>query len=298
MDLSVDIQAREEGLSQWEDVLKGQAKETSEGASKLEADRLSQEKRLSESSEALEAEERRMQEVRSGLEEREEALSSREAEVAEMEAGRETRDAELEGVRDRLALLEKGLEAQRADLVRRKVGRLPKRSSLPLAMLSCTPCVCRDERPVGESLFIFTHVWYMHAGMGWIIMAARTLCVLVVVDVDVDVDKGRGVRVGGRGTPEARGGGREAESGGPVHSGRGQRQEGAREAQEGRGEQLRGPTATGTFVLGNVAPSFRGLLSSVVAARVACVVGFAALCRMSCALRTMAEIFPHSGALG
>lgn len=109
-------------MSQWEDVLKGQAKEASEGASKLRADRLSQEKKLRERSEGVEAEEQRVGEVRAELEEREKALVGREAELAELEAGREARAAELEGVRDRLALLEKGLEGQRADLARRKVG--------------------------------------------------------------------------------------------------------------------------------------------------------------------------------
>lgn len=116
-------------MSQWEDVLKGQAKEASEGASKLRADQASQEKKIRERSEAVEAEERRAEKARKELEGREEALGGREAELAELEAGREARAADLEGVRDRLALLEKGLEGQRADLAKRKVltvkGTLP-----------------------------------------------------------------------------------------------------------------------------------------------------------------------------
>ena len=104
------FQAREEGLSQWEDVLKGQAKEASEGIDNLK-----------ERSEAVEAEERRAEEAKAEFEEREKAILSREAELAEMEAGREARAAELEAVRDRLALVEKGLEGQRADLARRRV---------------------------------------------------------------------------------------------------------------------------------------------------------------------------------
>lgn len=117
----IGFQAREHGLSQWEDVLKGQAKEASEGIAKLRADRASQERNLRERSEAVEAEERRAEEARVELEEREKAVAARDAELAELEAGREARAAELEGVRDRLALLEKGLEAQRADLATRKV---------------------------------------------------------------------------------------------------------------------------------------------------------------------------------
>lgn len=113
--------AREVGLSQWEDTLKGQAKEASDAADKLQADRLAREGKFRELSEAAAAEERRLEELRSGLEQKEKALAAREANIAEMEAGREARAAELETVRDRLALLEKGLEGQRADLARRKV---------------------------------------------------------------------------------------------------------------------------------------------------------------------------------
>lgn len=144
-------QAREEGLSQWEDVLKGQAKEASEGTSTLEADRLSQEVIFQERSEAVEAEERRVEEARLGLEEREKALVGREAELAELEAGREERAAELERVRDRLSLLEKGVEGQRADLARRKV-KPPYES--------CRVVVCNRSRVCTRVDFLSSRINY------------------------------------------------------------------------------------------------------------------------------------------
>lgn len=116
-------QAREEGLSQWEGVLKGQAKETSETAEALEADRLSLEKQIQERSAALEADERRLVEENSALGQRKKAIADREAELRDLEGGREARSAELERVRDRLAGVEKGLETERVDIARRKVGR-------------------------------------------------------------------------------------------------------------------------------------------------------------------------------
>lgn len=122
-------QAREQGLSRWEDVLKGQAKEASEGIDKLR-----------ERSEAVEAEERRAQEAKAELARREKALTGREAELAEMEAGREARAAELKGVRDRLALMEKGLEGERTDLARRKVVCLPFEGAVFGLRFTC---VCR-----------------------------------------------------------------------------------------------------------------------------------------------------------
>lgn len=132
-------------------MLKAQAKEASEGTSKLEADQLSQERIFQDRSEAMEAEECRVEEARLGLEEREKALVVREAELAELEAGREERAAELERVRDRLALLEKGVEGQRADLARRKV-RVP------------WFCVYKG-RGLYFMRFVFRRIWYICRGL-------------------------------------------------------------------------------------------------------------------------------------
>ena len=116
------MKAREEGLSQWEDVLKGQANEANQGASKAEADLASQQNSLRERSAALEAEQRKAEGVRSGLEEREKAVAGREVEISGLEEGREARFMELERVKEKLSLLEKGLETERVDLGQRKVS--------------------------------------------------------------------------------------------------------------------------------------------------------------------------------
>lgn len=135
------MKAREEGLSQWEEVLKGQAKEANQGASKVEADLAAQENSLRERSDALEAEQRKVDEARLGLEEREKAVADREVELAGLEEGREARFMELERVREKLALMEKGLETERVDLGERKV-RGSGRGSVCCGSGACGGC-CR-----------------------------------------------------------------------------------------------------------------------------------------------------------
>lgn len=117
----VSLQAREEALRRWEEVLKSRADETAKETQNLDEDRLSHGQACQERSNALKREEAQLAERASVLQERELAISVRQKGLQDAEQTLDAARREQEVWRERLAKAEKDVEGQRSDIAQRKV---------------------------------------------------------------------------------------------------------------------------------------------------------------------------------